>query len=113
MAPVVSSLESEGVLGSPCRCEHNVEPVSVSSVIAIGLEHGIHVDTGGLLVCDPVLGVEEFRFVGDGLAGQLEIVGHVGCSVLGCTCLGGDENYTVTCLGAVDGCRSGVLQNLY
>ena len=78
----------------------------------VGGHGAFHVDTGSLLVGDPLLGAEDLGLLAEGLAGQLEIIGDAGAAVVGSAALRRDEHDAVTGLRAVDGGGGGILQDL-
>ena len=75
MSLVVSALEREGVLGRERRFEDHVEPVGVGSVVLIGSQGALHIDTGGLLIGNPFLRAEDLRLFTKGLMRHLEVIG--------------------------------------
>ena len=119
MSLVVSSLGGDAVLLAPAGLESGIIPVVADQEPAAGINRSIGyelviIDVADVfLVVDVLLGIEDLGLLAKGLHREAAVVRDVGRAVVGGSRLGGDEYDTVTCLGSVDGCRGGVLQDLH
>ena len=112
---VVSALRSDGVAAGDALSVEDVGPVGVGDTVpesaADELLTGAEL-AGLVLPVDELLGVEDFGAVGEGRNGVLVVVEHPSVLALGAG-LGGDEDDSVACLGAVDGGGGCVLEDLH
>ena len=63
-----------------------------------------------ILVLDEVGGVHKVELACKRAYGEVAVERHLNLTFLGR--LGGDDNYTVTTLGTVNGCKGGILENV-
>ena len=114
MAVVVASLDGQSVLLGPGGLEGLLEPVGVGAVVVELLQGSVDVSALAAHEVDILLCVGDVSGnLSEELVGELGSVGYGRPAVVAGSALGGDEDYAVTGLRSVDGCGSGVLQDLH